>query len=134
MPGNTEVRYVGIFVHFTTDTVTYKLAHHSVAKAFGVRLDGVSQVAEARYARFDTFHTLEKALFGDVYKLLHFRTDNTYRNRTSRVAVPSVEDCADVVADDLSFLQYLAFAGYAVHHFAVDADADACGPAVGRRQ
>src|SRR5262249_29137474 len=83
------------------EAVAAEFAYHGAAFAFGVRLNGVAEIAE-RGARLDGGDAAHHGFVRDVHQALRFARHVADAVHAARVAVPAINNDGDVDIDDVA--------------------------------
>src|SRR5690606_5883908 len=116
------MQHLRVLVEDPADAVTAVFAHHRVAMAFGVPLDGMADVAEA-HARPDHVDADQQALAGHVDQPAGLDGGFADQEHPRGVAVVAVLDDGDVDVDDVAVPELLVARNAVAHHM-VDRGAD----------
>ena len=98
------VWHLGIFVHFSADSVSNHGSHHAEPVTFCILLYCVRNITKS-VAKFELLYTFEKTFSGDFNKFLLFRSCFSNDEGSCCVRLPSAEYCAHVYSNDLSFFK-----------------------------
>src|SRR6266404_8523208 len=120
--GCTVIRYLGILMHFATDTVTHIFPDDGVAMRFGVFLDSPTNVPKVFPVVTLPDRTF-KTLFGDADQIQQFGTDISDRNSCRGVADKSFQGGAAVNRKYVAAFQFVS-GRKAMHHLFVDGGAN----------